>query len=128
MGPSLRVTNTKGVIWWATPTETIGRPFSTLANTLSVPPDRPKVSAPLAGGLLAHRVRRPVDGACATGSGGLHLQLDAGRALEVVEKHEGLGRRAAHGQQAVVAHQHDGMRAEVAHQPLLLVEVDRDAF
>ena len=33
-----------------------------------------------------------------------------------------------HDEQAVVAQDHRVVRAEVAHEPLLLVEVERDAF
>ena len=47
-GPSMRETKTKGVRWWVMPTHTTGRSLARAASTLSVPPEMPKVSAPVA--------------------------------------------------------------------------------
>jgi hypothetical protein len=47
---------------------------------------------------------------------------------KIIQQHEGLARRAADSQDAVIAHQHDLVRSEVAHQSRLFVEIDGDAF
>ena len=58
--------------------------------------------------------------------GGHHLRL-AG-ALHVVHVVKGIGNRGAAGQEAVIAQDHHIEAAEVAHQALLLVQIQRDAF
>ena len=59
---------------------------------------------------------------------GLRADLDRARRLEVIHRHEGIRRRLADGEQAVVAQDQVRVAAEVAYQPRLLVVVEGRAL
>src|SRR5580693_6041881 len=78
----------------------------------------------LPGGVLGHGVRRYHHLLAALRGG----DLQAAGLLEIVHLVEGVADGAARGQQAVMAQDHGVVVAEVAHQPVALVEVERDAL
>jgi hypothetical protein len=78
----------------------------------------------LLGGVFGHRVRRHHHLLTALRGG----DLQAAGLFEVVHFIEGVAHGAARGQQAVMAQDHGVVVAEVAHQSVALVEIERDAI
>src|SRR5262249_46854506 len=115
------------------PASSCGSPSSRVVGALAVEAALERSPRALAAALealellrdvLGHRIGRQHHLLAALRGG----DLRAAGWLEVVHLVEGVAYGAAGRQQAVMAQDHRVVLAEVAHQPLALVEIERDAF